>query len=154
MNLKKSAQFQPGSTQLGNFSAQLGSAENFSSNPSLKYPFPNHSLIKIINFLISKTVKDKVNCGDGDIFIVDNCETCGSLDFCNGDCKWSNGNCVPGKLSKELVNRQSKFFFLSIRWEWKCALIFSNYWAFHCILVTWFLVVFGCLWWRSYQNIM
>ena len=94
MNLKKSAQFQPGSTQLGNFSAQLGSAENFSSNPSLKYPFPNHSLIKIINFLISKTVKDKVNCGDGDIFIVDNCETCGSLDFCNGDCKWSNGNCV------------------------------------------------------------
>ena len=39
-------------------------------------------------------MKDKVNCGDGDIFIIDNCEKCGSLDFCNGDCKWSSGNCV------------------------------------------------------------
>ena len=39
-------------------------------------------------------MKDKVNCGDGDIYIVDNCEKCGLVDWCSGDCKWSNGTCV------------------------------------------------------------
>ena len=45
-------------------------------------------------------MKDKVNCGDGDIVIADNCEKCGSGQnghlYCSGDCKWSNGKCVLG----------------------------------------------------------
>jgi hypothetical protein len=41
---------------------------------------------------------DKLNCGNGVIHIVDNCEKCGSGQdghlYCSGDCKWSNGKCV------------------------------------------------------------
>ena len=133
------------SKKISSVSARLDSARKlFSSNPSLKYPFPNHSLIKIINFLISKQWKTKLIVAM-EIFslltIVKHVEVwIFAMVIANG----AMGIVfLVLKLSKELVNRQSKFFFLSIRWEWKCALIFSNYWAFHCILVTWFLVVFG-----------
>ena len=124
--------------------AWLDSAENFSSNPSLKYPYWNPSLIKIINHFILKQWKTKLIVAM-EIFslltIVKHVEVwIFAMVIANG----AMGIVfLVLKLSKELVNRQSKFFFLSIRWEWKCALIFSNYWAFHCILVTWFLVVFG-----------
>ena len=53
-------------------------------------------------FFCIKKEKDKVNCRNEDIHIVDNCEKCGSGQNCKGDCKWSNDKCVLGGKSHHL----------------------------------------------------